>query len=677
MKKIFLICLAIFVFINAKAIETDTTIVQLNDVVVNSFYQKNNTIGGSLSRKELNQKNYGQEPSNLFSKMPSIIALNDNGTEFGYGYFRIRGLDQTRINVTLDGCPWNEAEDYGSYFANSPDLLSSMESVKVDRGSNSSYNGIAGVAGGIMLESTNLYKDSTSYAYIGYGSYNSLKGSVIYNMGNKNGFGLHIKATHQQSDGYRDYGFNKSESFTFKTGYKFNNYHSLDFLSMNGYHKNGQGWIGNSKHELKINKHSNGCSEHEDDNWFMTMNRIQYKGWLSSNSILTSSIYFQYQTGSYRFDLDNYMRRMVDKNWQSTDAIYDYGLQHSMIGANIVSKTYIDRMTLTAGVNGYKYQRKHFLGDESINVGNDEYYNNVGKKFDTNVFLKADYNLSNFTFMGNIQYRYTFFDYTDNVNNNLSFQHSKMGTNWHFVNFGLGINYKINNKMLLYSHFSNVNREPTRSDMFGGNENFIGELSTIKHEVANDLELGIEGNVTDKLYVGANLFYMWFNNELVLNGEYGMNGLPCHENALKSYRMGAEIVSKYSLFKKLELSANLSLSKNKVKTKTFGFKNHILSPQATANADIVWNDSNWNIGINANYHSSMHVDMLNDYSVPYFFTINCYSTINLFDNIELGLRLNNVTSRVNYNTGMIGANNEMLYIQNAPINFNISLKYMF
>ena len=95
--------------------------------------------------------------------MPSIYSTNDNGTEFGYGYFRIRGLDQTRINVTLDGCPWNEAEDYGSYFANSPDLMSSMHSIKVDKGTSSSYNGIAGVAGGISLESVNLYRDTTSY----------------------------------------------------------------------------------------------------------------------------------------------------------------------------------------------------------------------------------------------------------------------------------------------------------------------------------------------------------------------------------------------------------------------------------------------------------------------------------------------------------------------------------
>jgi iron complex outermembrane receptor protein len=141
-------------------------------------------------------KNYGQEPSNLFGKIPSIFSTNDNGTEFGYGYFRIRGLDQTRINVMLDGCPWNEAEDFGAYFANSPDLMSSMETINIQRGSNSSNNGIAGSAGNISMESVNIWDINNSYAHVGFGSYTSYKTSVIYNMKPTNGWGLHIKGTY-------------------------------------------------------------------------------------------------------------------------------------------------------------------------------------------------------------------------------------------------------------------------------------------------------------------------------------------------------------------------------------------------------------------------------------------------------------------------------------------------
>ena len=123
MKKFFkFIC--VFITINAFAQEQT---INVDEISIVSFYRINETVENTLSNDELTVLNYGQEPSNTFAKMPSIYAFNDNGTEFGYGYFRIRGLDQTRINVTIDGCPWNEAEDFGSYFANSPDLMSSME----------------------------------------------------------------------------------------------------------------------------------------------------------------------------------------------------------------------------------------------------------------------------------------------------------------------------------------------------------------------------------------------------------------------------------------------------------------------------------------------------------------------------------------------------------------------
>lgn len=650
--------------------QNDTTRVDLDEIVVSTFIQRTSNVGGDVGFERLQTSNYGQEPANIFDKMPSVISLNDNGTEFGYGYFRIRGLDQTRINVSLDGCPWNEAEDFGSYFANSPDLLSSMNAVNVERGASSLYNGIAGVAGGIILESANLYNNNPSYLYIGGGSFGSLKTTGVYNMKPIRGFGLHIKATHQQTDGFRDYGFNKSQAATFKFGYRFGR-HSIDVLSMNGYHRNGQGWIGNTLEELSVNEHANGCTKAEDDNWFMTMNRIQYKGWVSPNTMLTSSVYYQFQEGAYRFDLDNYMLRMVDKDWSATGAIYSYGLRHSMIGANVMAKHYFNNFTITGGVNTYKYQRKHFLDDESKNVAEEEYYNNKGVKNEISAFSVLEWNIGKVNVCGNIQYRHVNFDYKDFVAD-VPFDDIR----WDFVNFGLNANYTPNKKTKLYASFNYVNREPTRSDMFGGNEKFVGELATIKAEKAKDVELGAEYMLRDKLYLGANLFYMLFDNELVLNGEYGLNGLPCHDNADKSCRTGLELSAKWNVFSKLNINANTAISKNKVTTNTFGRKNHILSPNKTANMDITWDDKSWGIGVNAHYHDAMYIDMANEHTITYTFTLNLYGRYT-YKNAELGVRLNNVTNRVNYSTGAVGVDNQTLYFRNAPFNFNVSLKYVF
>lgn len=654
----------------------DTTI-HLDEVAVSSFYQSSESHSKELGVSKLNKINYGQDPSNVFSNMPSIISLNDNGTEFGYGYFRIRGLDQTRINVTLDGCPWNEAEDYGSYFANSPDLLSSMHTVKVERGSSSSYNGIAGVAGGIMLESANLNKDTTSYIYLGGGSFGSFKSSVVYNMGEKNGWGLHVKATHQQTDGYRDFGKNSSQAFTIKTGYRFNQRHSLDFLSMNGFHRNGQGWIGNSLEELQATPSANGCTKEEDDNWFMSMNRFQYKGWLTDNTLLTSSVFFQYQDGSYRFDLDNYMHRMADDEWETTGALYDYGLRHTMLGANAAAKQYLGDLTLTAGTNAYIYRRKHFMDEGCRNVSPEEYYDNEGTKKDVNAFFMAAWKVTNQLLLsGNIQYRHVMFDYEDYTDKTVSFNPDALGTVWIFVNFGANAEYTPVKSLKLYAAFNYVNREPTRSDMFGGNENYIGELATIRYEAAKDCELGAVYAPDNHLNVEANLFYMWFSNELVLNGEYGMNGLPCHDNAESSFRRGIEASVQWNFVSNLHLTGSTSFSQNRLRTCTYGTKNHILSPSVTLYAELAWKKEKWEVGASANYHSRMYADMENRHEVPSLFSLNAYGNVR-FGDIVLSLRVNNLTDRVNYCTGAVGANDRTLYIRNAPINFNGSIQYFF
>lgn len=646
----------------------------IDEVSVVSFFNGNNKTT-EYKKDELVQLNYGQEPSNLFAKMPSIISLNDNGTEFGYGYFRIRGLDQTRINVMLDGCPWNEAEDFGTYFANSPDLMTSMENISVQRGTSSTNNGVAGSAGNINMESINIWNDNESYAHFGFGSYGSYKTSVIYNMKPNNGWGLHIKATHQQTDGYRDNSSNKSKALTFKTGYKFNDKHSLDILSMNGFHKNGQGWIGNTLEELAINPHANGNTRREDDMWLMSMNRIQYKGWLTNNFILTSSAYYQYQTGSYRMDWNNYASKFDPKNVSADYVLYDYGLTHNLTGANVIGKLYLNNLVLNAGVNAYHYNRRHYNGEKGIN---DEEYDNTGYKNDLNGFVVLSYSpINNLTIGGNIQYRHVTFDYKDRLNSEMSFTPETYGTKWDFINWGLNVDYNINQRTKLYAKYSQVNREPTRSDMFGGYEYLIDKPNTLTAEVANDFELGIDIR-GEKVTANINFYYMWFKNELILNGEYNKNGLPCHENADESVRSGFEATVNWNICNNVYFDFNGSYAHSQVITKTFGKGIHVLTPKYTVDFDLYWKNSMWRVGANVNKRSSMFVDMENtpQFAVPEALTFNVYGFVKL-KNVELGLRCNNITNRVNYCTGMVNAFNQVLYTRNAGFNVHGSVNIFF
>lgn len=665
----FIIISALSVSLLSVANTSDSTLINLDEIVVSTFYSSSIVSSNVINQDKISSINYGQEPSNYFAKMPSIYSTNDNGTEFGYGYFRIRGLDQTRINVTLDGCPWNEAEDYGAYFANSPDLMSSMQSITIDKGTSSNSNGIAGVAGGINLESVNLFKNNDSYIYLGGGSFNTFKTSLVYNMENKNNWGLHIKTTLQETDGFKDFGFNSSKAFTIKTGYKFNEYSSIDILSMNGVHENGQGWIGNTLEELELNPSANGNTSKETDNWFMSMNRIQYK-LLLNNMALVSTMYYQHQNGSYRMDLDNYMKRMSGEI-TNYDVLYDYALKHNMIGANTAIKHYFNNVNISYGINAYNYRRNHYIGDKSINVTNDEYYNNYGNKIDASLYSLISFNiLNNLTVSGNIQYRHVNFNYVDIINSHMSFNNP---LRWNFINFGANIEYKPIYNLKLYTKFNKVNREPTRSDMFGGNEYFTGEFSTINHETSSDVEVGTEYK-NNNVYANINFYHMYFKNELVLNGKYGLNGLPCHDNADKSYRNGIETEIIWNFIKNYNIRTSASYSNNKIITKTYGVKNHILTPKITFDCDVYYENNKINVGLNTNYRSSMFIDLENLYSIPYIFTLNAYGNYKI-KNYEIGIRYNNITNKINYTNATIGANNQILYFRNAPSNINLYFKY--
>lgn len=675
MKKILYLFIALLMSTVIYAENFESTVdstINLNEVSVTSLYRNNVNTGYLITHDKLVSDNHGQEPSHVFSFMPNIFSMSDNGTEFGYGYFRIRGLDQTRINVTLDGMPWNEAEDYGTYFANSPDLMSSLHSIKVERGTSSSNNGTASSGGSINLESIDLLKDTISYAYAGGGSYKTYKTSIIYNSGlfNKH-HALHVKATQQQTDGFKDNSFNNSQAFTIKYGYFFNDRHNIEVISLNGRHRNGQGWLGNTMDELKANKHANGNIKTEDDEWVQTINKIQYKGQLRDNVILTASTYLQYQNGWYNMDLDNYMNRMVDPAWIPTNILYSYGLTHYLYGGNVATKIYLDNLSITAGANAYAYDRNHFMADHGKNIPDIEYYDNTGHKNDVNAFLSASYTLGKFNIGANAQYRHVDFRYHTAY---YEFDRFAYDTNWNFINWGANVEYNFTNNMKAYARYSEVSREPTRTDMFGGNEYFTGNITTNKAERSHDVEVGYEVR-SNKVKANVNLYYMAFTNERVLNGQYGLNGLPLHDTADKSYRMGVEGTVDWNFWKGFHYVMNGSLSKNKIDTETFNNKTHILTPSVTFNNEINYDGGNWTVGLNNKYRSNMYIDQANNYKVPYYLTFNIRGSYR-YKKAEFGLYVNNILNRTNYYNAAEGATG-LLWFREGGTNVFADVKYYF
>jgi iron complex outermembrane receptor protein len=379
--------------------------------------------------------------------------------------------------------------------------------------------------------------------------------------------------------------------------------------------------------------------------------------------------------GEYRFDLDNYMTRICEYPME-TGALYNYGLKQHMYGGNAAARYYINDGSITFGTNVYKFEREHYLDERNIdkarNIDPAEYYDNRGHKMDYEAFVNAKKVLGKFTVSANVQYRGVNFWYRDLMNPDVKYDEN---TTWNFINFGADASYKPNKHNELYVKYARAHREPTRTDMFGGNEWYPGELTTTDAEVSNDIELG--WNVaTKKLNANLNLFGMFFENERSLTGTIGLNGLPEHEKADNSHRMGIELYFDYNPFGCLHLVNNSSYSNNKVTTNTYGKKSHVLTPGCTFNQDIEWREKMWTVGVEYKYRSHMYLDMANTERIPDLWQLNVYGSVKL-DKFVISAHVNNITNRDNIQQGVLSDTGKPLYICDVPTNFFASVKYMF
>lgn len=641
--------------------QSDTISHSLDEITVVSFYRANLRSGTTLSRDEITTQNRGQEPTSVIARMPSVFSYSDTGNEYGYSYIRIRGMDQSRINITLDGMPLNDGEDMGVYFSNFPDFLSSMHSIKVENNTSIANNGVAGYAGSVNFESVNLKSDTTSSAYAGYGSFNTLKLSAEYNTGLKGKFAGHFKVSHQQSDGYRHHAYNNAQSAFVKLGYFFNSRHRIDLLSFVGQSRNGMAWVGSSAQDIALDPRSNGCSEAEKDHYIQNINKLQYCGILSDIVTLTASAYYNFADGYYTFDLDNYMRNVYDTNWAETGEIDKYYQRFHYIGGNIAPKFYLYPFEVTAGINASTFNRLH-QGTNNLQEG--LLWDNTGYKNDISLFVKGSYTYRNLSIGANVQYRHADFDYRGET----PFER----INWNFLNWSANVRWNINRHNSLYMSATQTHREPSRSDMFGGEEYFT-YLHTTQAERVIDYEAGYNINLQN-LTANINLYHMNFSDELILNGAIGPNGQPIHVNAAQSYRSGIEISAEYYPIASLRLTNNSSYSINHVKHEGATF-NHVLSPSWIVNQEVGYQIAGFDIGVGMRYRSSIYFDLSNLYLIKPSLRFNI-SLAYTYRNITAGIYLNNVFNNQSYSNGMLGANGPLYFID-SPRNVFADIRVRF
>ena len=564
----FTFCLLSFASFSQETQKDSLKTTELKEVTISSVRakDKNPITYTNVSKEEIAPRNLGQDVPVLLQYLPSVVSTTDAGNGVGYTYMRVRGSDGSRINVTLNGIPFNDSESQGTFFVNLPDFASSIESVQLQRGVGTSTNG-AGAFGASLNMATKSYQEK-AYAEIAnsFGSFNTRKHTLAFGTGLHNNFELNGRISNIASDGFID----RASSNMF--GYFFNaNYVKestlVKFMAFGGKEKTYQAWYGIEDPEKLRNDRTfnpagmyfdeNGNMQFYDDetdNYWQNHFQLHWTEKWSENWISNAALHYTIGKGyfeQYKEDEDLTDYNLPAFNGNSiSDLVRKRWLDNDFFGATFSLNYRNEKTDLLFGGAANRYLGLHYgevVWTQNYIPNPNRYYDNYGNKDDVNFYTKASYNVTNkLNLFTDFQYRKVFYEAT-------SFRFDDVNDTFRFFNPKTGINFQMNEKNVFYGFFGIANKEPRRDDY---------ESGATKPERLFDYELGWKYN-TKKVKLYANAFYMRYNDQLVMTGALNDVGSPIFTNSGKSYRLGLEVESIITLSDKLILNPNFTLSQNK------------------------------------------------------------------------------------------------------------------
>ncbi|CAN5618833.1 TonB-dependent receptor [soil metagenome] len=530
----------------------------------------------NITKQDLAKLNQGQDIPFLLNQTPSIVVNSDAGTGVGYTGIRIRGSDATRINVTLNGIPYNDAESQGTYFVDLPDFASSVNSIQVQRGVGTSTNG-AGAFGATINMSTNEFNEKAyGESNNSFGSFNTWKNTIKVGSGLLGDhFTIDARLSRISSDGYVDRASSNLQSFYFSPAYTSKNT-SIRLNVFSGKEKTYQSWYGLPEALLQTNRtynaagtekpgepYNNQTDNYQQDHYQLFFNQVLNGRWsLNIASFLTrgKGYYEEYKAGQ---DFESYgLENMVigSETVTVTDLVRDRWLDNYFYGQVFSLQYKKAKDELTIGGSWNQFDGKHY-GDiiwANIGIPKDyRYYYLTANKSDANMYAKWLHQLNtNWNVFADLQYRTVRHKMNGFKDNPQLFIDRK----FNFVNPKAGVSY-FNNDYHAYVSYALAHREPNRDDFEAS------PTEQPEYETLHDIELGIDKK-TAQFNWGATFYYMYYNNQLVLTGKINDVGSYTRTNVPSSYRMGVELQGGTTISKWLNASFNLSLSSNKIKSFT-------------------------------------------------------------------------------------------------------------
>ena len=547
---------------------------QLDEVLVSAVRvsAKTPVSFSNISKEELATRNLGQDIPVLMNYLPSVVTTSDAGNGFGYTGIRVRGSDATRVNVTINGIPYNDSESHGTYWVNMPDFASSLQSIQLQRGVGTSTNG-AGAFGASLNMLTDSYSNKSNGEIANsIGSFNSRKHTVKFSTGLMNNhFEIAGRLSNLHSDGYIDRANSDLKSYFLQGTYIAKNT-LIKALAFGGNERTYQSWNGIDGETLANNRTFNSAGiftdefgntryyNNETDNYQQDHYQLHWNEKLSNK--WNTNLAFHYTKGKGYYE-----------NYKEDAKFSSYGLTPILIGGTTINKTDLirqkwldndfygttfsanykdEKLDVILGGGWNKYEGLHFgqviwARSASQSELGDRYYEDFATKTDGNIFAKVNYQITEkISLFGDLQLRNVHYQAN-------SWETGVVNDNFNFFNPKAGLNFDIDVNNKLYFSYAKANREPNRTDYENGSP---------KPEKLNDFELGWRYN-TNKVQLNSNIYYMAYKDQLIVTGKLDDVGSPIRSNSEKSYRLGLEVDASITVSKQFTIRPNFTLSTNK------------------------------------------------------------------------------------------------------------------
>jgi len=534
----------------------------------------------NLKKEELVELNSGRDIPYVLEQTPSLVTTSDAGSGVGYTNMRIRGSDIARINVTVNGIPMNDPESHGVWWVNTPDLASSTSSMQLQRGVGTSTNGAGAFGASLNMETSNLETKPYGDLHFGLGSFNTQRATIALGSGLINEhWWVSGRLSKITSDGYVDRASSDLVSHSVTAGY-INKKTSIRAVYFGGGEETYQAWNGVDSATFATNPTFNSAGALYDDNWAVTgyydnevdnykqdHYQLHLNQGIGENLMLNVSGHYTYGRGyyeQYKQDQD-----MVDYNITpviiggdtitTTDLIRRKWLDNDFYGGIFNLNYSKDDWNVIVGGGFHQYEGRHYgeviwartASDSEIR---DRYYESYSNKTDANIYAKADYLLnSKIKLFADLQVRSVDYKAEGEDDDVGDFKFDQVNT---FFNPKLGLSYFVNTDIRAYASFAVANKEPNRGDLLYADPSDLPQTENLQ-----DLEIGVDITKSKYAFQG-NIFYMNYNNQLVLTGQLDNVGNPIRENVGKSYRAGLELIWGLEITSWLNWSANATFSRN-------------------------------------------------------------------------------------------------------------------